>query len=200
MTPEQGQNGASLQREAILAVATSLFGERGYAGTTMRDIARGAGTLAGTLYVHIDNKEALLFEIVQGGIEEFHALALPLARSQDPADVRFRRVVKGHVQIVAANPSRTLVVFHQWRYLRGEKLARVIEQRRRYEDAISAIVRDGIADGTFAADLDERTAVLSTLGALNWTPEWYSSDGPADAEELGERVADSLLRGILAGG
>jgi TetR/AcrR family transcriptional regulator, cholesterol catabolism regulator len=38
--------------------------------------------------------------------------------------------------------------------------------------------------------------VLGLLGALNWTAEWYKPDGPDTGEEIGERLADSLLLGL----
>ncbi|MDT7551597.1 MAG: TetR/AcrR family transcriptional regulator, cholesterol catabolism regulator, partial [Pseudonocardiales bacterium] len=47
-------------RDAIFTAATRLFGERGYTGTTMRDIARAVGILPGSLYAHIASKDAVL--------------------------------------------------------------------------------------------------------------------------------------------
>jgi len=57
-------------REVIADVAVRLFGEHGYTGTTMRDIAEAVGVLPGSLYAHIDSKETLLLEIVKDGIAE----------------------------------------------------------------------------------------------------------------------------------
>ncbi|MDN5856301.1 MAG: TetR/AcrR family transcriptional regulator, partial [Actinomycetia bacterium] len=59
-------------REAIFAAATRLFGERGYSGTTMRDIAKAVGILPGSLYAHIESKEAVLVEIIEGGVDRFN--------------------------------------------------------------------------------------------------------------------------------
>jgi TetR/AcrR family transcriptional regulator, cholesterol catabolism regulator len=183
-------------RDSILEVATGLFSESGYAGTTIRDIAKGVGVLPGSLYAHIDNKETLLLEIAETGIDRFLAVTDAIDRSVEPAE-RMRLAIKAHLAVVAENPSRTLVVFHQWRYLTGPNRARIVDKRQRYEDFYRALVRDGMASGDFGAGLDPKIAVLSLLGALNWTAEWFKPDGPADAEEIGDRVADTLLWGIL---
>jgi TetR/AcrR family transcriptional regulator, cholesterol catabolism regulator len=188
--------GVRKTRGSILEESTRLFGAQGYTGTTMRDIAGAVGVLPGSLYAHIDGKETLLLEIVEAGIDKFLALGYAAVAGTGTPEDRLRQLIKGHVAIVAQNAERTLVVFHQWRYLTGENLARVVEKRRQYEAIMTTVVEDGRRDGIFSPKLDLRTSVLGLLGALNWTAEWYKADGPASGEEIGERLADSLLFGL----
>jgi AcrR family transcriptional regulator len=184
-------------RETILDAATRLFGATGYTGTTMRDIAKAVGVLPGSLYAHIDNKESLLLEIVEDGIDRFLGAVEPAAARQAPADERMREAIKGHLRVVADNPERTLVVFHQWRFLTSRNRTRVVKKRSKYEELFATILQDGVHDGVFSGELDGRIAVLTVLGALNWTPEWFSPDGPAGPDEIGDRLADALLSGLL---
>ncbi len=188
--------GVTGTRGSILEEATRLFGAQGYTGTTMRDIAAAVGVLPGSLYAHIDGKETLLLEIVEAGIDKFLALGYAAVAGSGSAEDRLRQLIKGHVAIVAQNAERTLVVFHQWRYLTGENLARVVEKRRQYEVIMTTVVEDGRREGVFNHKLDLRTSVLGLLGALNWTAEWYKPDGPDTGEEIGARLADSLLLGL----
>lgn len=190
------QENLSKPREVILDVATRLFSETGYAGTTMREIANAVGVLPGSLYAHIDGKETLLYEIVEGGIDRFLDAAAEAGKIEDPAD-RTRATVKAHLGVVAESPERTLVVFHQWRYLEGDNQARVLDKRKRYEDVFVKIIDDGIASGAFSARIDAKIAVLSILGSLNWAAEWFRPDGPEGPEEVGERLADTILWGLL---
>ena len=185
-------------REAILDVAMHLFGKLGYSGTSMRDIARAVGVLPGSLYAHIASKEALLAEIVERGIDRFLADIHPFALSEAaPAD-RLRAMVIAHVTVVADNPERSLVVFHQWRFLGGSNLEAAIGKRREYEQAFIGVIEDGLKAGDFRADLNLRIAVLTILGALNWTPEWLSPDGKLTPEMIGGLIADALLMGVRA--
>ncbi|WP_196073445.1 TetR/AcrR family transcriptional regulator [Nakamurella alba] len=184
-------------RQIIFDEATRLFGAQGYAGTTMRDIATAVGLLPGSLYTHIQGKENLLLEIVESGIDRFLAIADGVARSGAGPDQKLRALIKDHVGVVAQNPERTLVVFHQWRYLTGEARERVVEKRSRYEDAFRKIMNQGRRSGVFAPGLDLKVSVLAVLGALNWTAEWYRPDGPDTVAEIGERLADTLMSGLL---
>jgi AcrR family transcriptional regulator len=185
-------------RASILDVATRLFGEKGYNGTTMRDIASALGLLPGSLYAHIDSKETLLLDIVEAGFDRFLALASEIANASDPADVRLRRAIVEHVKAVSDSRERVMVVLHQWRYLTGASYDRVVEKRRIYQQSYERLLQDGIDAGIFSSGLDRHVAVFAILGALNWVPEWFSPDGPASAEEVGERLADSLILGLLA--
>lgn len=186
----------SKPREVILEEATRLFSETGYAGTTMREIANAVGVLPGSLYAHIDGKETLLFEIVEDGIDRFLAAAADASEIEDPAE-RTRAAVKAHLGVVAESPARTVVVFHQWRQLKGPSRARVLDKRKRYEDVFAKILADGIASGTFSERIDAKIAVLSILGSLNWAAEWFHPDGPEGPEQVGERLADTILWGLL---
>ncbi len=183
-------------RDSILEVATTLFSEAGYNGTTIRDIAKVVGVLPGSLYAHIDNKETILLEIVESGIDRFLAATAEIDPGVGAAE-RMRLAIRAHMGVVAESPQRTLVVFHQWRYLTGPNRARIVDKRRRYEDLYKTIMTAGVESGDFSASLDSSVAVLAILGALNWTAEWYHVDGPQGPDEIGDRLADSLLWGIM---
>jgi AcrR family transcriptional regulator len=185
-------------KETILEAATELFSQQSYGGTTIRDIAKAVGVLPGSLYAHIESKEAVLLEIVEAGIDQFLAVAEVTADIDDP-EQRLRAAIRGHVEVVAENPNRMLVVFHQWRYLTGANRARVVDKRRRYEKIFAQIIRSGVKTGVFDRNPDQRIAVLSVLGSLNWTAEWLHPDGRVGADKVADRLADVVLGGLLRG-
>jgi AcrR family transcriptional regulator len=185
-------------RANILDVATQLFGASGYAGTTMRDIADAVGILPGSLYAHIEGKEQVLFEIVNEGIDTFLGAADPATDEECAADIRMRLAINGHLRVVADSPQRSRVVFHQWRYLSEPNLGRIVEKRRRYEQIFTEIMQSGVKSGAFNAKLDTHIAVLTVLGALNWTAEWFSPGRPSEANATADRLADTLLQGIVS--
>jgi TetR/AcrR family transcriptional regulator, cholesterol catabolism regulator len=184
-------------RDAILEAAVKLFGKRGYAGTTMRDIAREVGVLPGSLYAHISSKETLLDEIVESGIESFLAIE-PTIPTHGTGREKLRAAIKAHIAVATAHPGRTLVVLHQWGFLTEPNLTRALSKGRRYHQMFVRLIDEGIADGSFVPHLDTKIAVFTILGALNWIPHWYSSRGRYSPEEIGARVADMLLQGLVA--
>tara|TARA_R110001606_G_scaffold235685_2_gene383520 strand:- start:4950 stop:5549 length:600 start_codon:yes stop_codon:yes gene_type:complete len=187
----------SKQRDAIVDKAMHLFGKQGFNGTTMRDIANAVGILPGSLYAHINGKEALLLEIVTDGINRFNSAASLQANTEHDPVVRMRNMIIAHIQVVADNPERSQVVFHQWRYLDEGNIPEALARRREYEDYFIDVFKSGVESGQFRSDVNLRISVLSILGALNWTPEWYSSNGKFSPTEIGENMADSLLSGII---
>lgn len=183
-------------KATILEAATRLFGSQGYAGTTMRDIAKDVGVLPGSLYSHIDGKESLLFAIVEDGIDRFLSLGTKADSATESPTERLHRLITDHVGVIGADPDRTLVVFHQWRYLTGQRLEIAIEKRRRYEQLITEVLEAGFASGDFDRALNTKVTVKSLLGSLNWTAEWYRPDGPETAEQIGEHLAESIMYGL----
>ncbi|MBK8860898.1 MAG: hypothetical protein IPN48_08245 [Sphingomonadales bacterium] len=89
------------------------------------------------------------------------------------------------------------MVFHQWRFLSPANLPEAIKRRRQYEACYVQAFEEGVQEGLIRTDLNLRIAVLAILGALNWTPEWFSPDGRLSAAEVGDLMADALLGGIL---
>lgn len=195
IAPNAEQEGGP--RGAIMSVAMHLFGKQGFTGTSMRDIANAVGLLPGSLYAHIQSKEALLLSIVSDGIGRFLAAVEPLATMEGSPAERLRKMIVAHVEVVADNPERSQVVFHQWRFLGDGNLPVAVERRRQYESLFISVVQQGIASGEMRSDIDLRIEVRTILGALNWTPEWFSPDGELGAAEVGKHMANTLLRGIL---
>jgi AcrR family transcriptional regulator len=196
VTPVREPQPTTRPREAILDSAIALFGKRGYNGTTMRDIAKDVGVLPGSLYAHISSKETLLDEIVELGIESFLAIESQIPQTGSAVE-KLRAAIRAHVKVAAENPGRSLVVFHQWRFLTEPNLTRALNKRRRYQQIFERLIDAGIADGSFAPNLDSKIAVFTLLGALNWVPEWFSPAGPFAPLDVGEKMADNLLSGLL---
>jgi AcrR family transcriptional regulator len=183
-------------REVILREAVRLFSRKGYTGTSMRDIAEAVGLLPGSLYAHIDEKEGLLVEIVNRGIDAFLDAGHVVVSTPEPPDLRMRALIRAHVGIIADNLEQTSVVFHQWKHLSAERRMVVVDKRDRYESMFTRVVDDGIAAGVFDAGMNGRIAVLSILGILNWVPEWLSPNGPEPVHEVADRLTDIVLVGL----
>src|SRR5258708_2368371 len=162
-------------------------------------MAEAGGVLAGSLYAHIESKETLLLEIVSDGIAQFLAIEQSLEASVDSPEARLRKAIRAHVDVVAEDPQRSLVVFHQWRFLSEPNPASAVAMRRRYANAFVKNVEDGKSHRVFSPRLHTRLTAFRIFGALNWIPEWYSDKGPASAEEIADKLAEALIFGLREG-
>jgi AcrR family transcriptional regulator len=183
--------------ERVLKAATRLFGERGYPSTSMRDIAEAVGILAGSLYSHISSKEAVLLQIVETGLDRYLAAVMPIVESDDPADVRLRRAITAHVEIVTGHLEESLVALHQWKFLSGENRKLIEAKRRAGSDAFARLLAEGIDSGVFKPVRDRDVTIAAILGTLNSVPDWYSPKGPATAPEIGDQLSELMLGGLL---
>src|SRR5215217_6716681 len=177
------------RKEQIYSTARSLFSERGYPATTVRDIAREMNIQAGSLYSHIESKEDVLWEIVNRAAEQFLAAAEPIAHSDRSPSEKLRDLVRAHVGVVAANLAEATIFLHDWKFLGEERRNSVAERRRRYEALYREVVEQGIAQGVFA-HADPKMASLLVLSAVNWLPQWYNPSGSLSPGEIADRFSD----------
>jgi AcrR family transcriptional regulator len=183
------------RKEQIYSTARSLFRERGYPATTVRDIAREMNMQAGSLYAHIESKEDVLWEIVNRAASEFLASAQPIAASDLKPTEKLRELVRGHVRVVAANLAEATIFLHEWKFLGEERRREIAERRNRYESLYRHVVEEGIASGEFAPT-DPKMATLLVLSAVNWMPQWYNPAGPLSPAEVADSFIELVLRGL----
>jgi AcrR family transcriptional regulator len=185
------------RREQIYNTAGTLFSRRGYAATSVRDIARELDLQGGSLYAHIASKEDVLWAIVAGAAEQFFAAVGPIVATDSPAAERLRAMIAAHVGVVATQPERATVFLYDWKYLSPSRRETIAAQRDEYEALFRAAIAEGIAAGTFAP-ADPKLAATLVLSALNGIPGWFRADGPLGAEDVAEGFADMLLRGLIS--
>src|ERR1700757_5008795 len=183
----------SQRREELTRIAARLFAERGYQGTSLADLAAQLGVQKPSLYHHIASKEDLLWEVAWEGAEAFHA-ALDRVPAEATATERIRLALRGHLAVVATQLDVATVFVREWRYLEGERREEFVAERRRYEERFRALFREGRELGVLRTDLDDGTAALLALSAVNWAYTWLRTG--ADTDELADRFTALLLDGM----
>ena len=187
------QQGPGTRFERILAGAAEAFSERGFAATSMRDIARRTGTSPGTIYYHFDSKEGILRELICGNFRRvIDSLDQRLQDAADPAG-RLAVFIDNHIRFFAGHLAEMRVMSHELDTLHGVAGAEVERLRDEYlERAIAILSR--LRPEITRADL--RLDALCLFGMLNWTYRWFHTVDPADGPA---RVATRMTRLFLAG-
>src|ERR687895_1564836 len=173
----------STRRAERTRQAARLFAEKGYHGTSIGDLAGAMGVQKGSLYAHIASKQDLLYETMREGAEAFHA-ALDEIPDASRATEKIRLALRAHLRVVAEQLDVATVFVREWRYLEGEPREEILGERRRYEDRIRALFREGRELGELRTDLDDATAALLTLSAANWAYTWLQPG--RDTDELAD--------------
>jgi TetR/AcrR family transcriptional regulator, cholesterol catabolism regulator len=182
----------SARRAELTRIAARLFAERGYAGTSLGDLAEAMGVQKPSLYHHIESKEDLLWDVAWSGAEAFHAALddVPAGTATD----RIRLALRAHLAVVAGQLDVATVFVREWRYLAGERRDRFVAERRRYEERVRDLFRDGVERSELRTDLDVATAALLFLSAANWAYTWLRPGSGTD--ELADRLFAALLDGM----
>ena len=186
------------RRQAIEDVASDLFREHGYAGTSIRDIARALSVQGASLYAHVTSKEDVLWTIVDRAATRFEAAAdaaeavAEAHRPGDPAEA-LGALVRAHVEVLTADVDEASVFVNEWRALDVEHRASILERRDRYQERFRRRIEAGTAVGAFAMT-DASIAATTILSALNGVSAWYDPAGRLPAARIADHLVELSLR------
>ncbi len=184
------------RKDQIDQTATALFRTRGFAATSMRELASALGMEAGSIYSHIRSKEEILHRICFRLAEDFFAGFEEAAADEAlPVGSRLRRAVESHVRVLTTDVAASAVFLHEWRHLSEPARTEFLALRERYEAGFRQLIGEGAASGQLYAP-DPVFAALTLLASLNWLPSWYRPGGPLAPTDIAHRLANQLLFGL----
>ncbi|WP_426061594.1 TetR/AcrR family transcriptional regulator [Hymenobacter sp. B1770] len=185
------------RKAQIDRTATALFRARGFAATSMRELATELGLEAGSLYSHIKSKEEILHRVCFGLAEDFFAgFAAATLDTAAAIATQLRLAIEAHVRVLTRDSAASAVFLHEWRHLSEPARTEFLALRDRYEASFRELIQRGINAGELHAP-DAAFAALTLLASLNWLPAWYRPDGKLSPDEIAHRLAEQLLGGLL---
>lgn len=183
-------------KEDVVRAAGRLFAEKGYHGTSMRDLGKELGLLGSSLYSHVSGKQDLLVEIVERGAALFQASAEQALGNGGTAEDRLRAFIDGHLGVVVSHIDESRTFLNEARSLEPPFRRRIIGARDRYEASLRDLLGEGVDAGAFRTDLDPRIAGIFILSILNAIDRWYRPNGALDREALTEAIVGFVRHGI----
>ena len=190
------------RRQAIEDVASELFREHGYAGTSIRDIARALSVQGASLYAHVTSKEDVLWAIVDRAATRFERAAdaaesnAEVTHPGDPVEA-LAELVRAHVDVLTRDVGEASVFVHEWRALGAGRRDQILERRDAYQARFRRRIEDGIAVGGFAMT-DPAVATNTLLSAMNGLATWYDPAGRLGADRIADHNVDLMLRMLEA--
>lgn len=189
----------SARREEILAIAAELFAEKGFATTTVREIADTAGILSGSLYHHFDSKESMVDEILRTFLDEILArYRAAVAEGDDPAKI-LRELVRAAFSALGTHRAAVAVMINEFNLLvQYPRFTYLWDGADETERLWAGVVESGIATGVFRSDIDPRMIYRFMRDAIWVSVRWYRPDGRDSPEQIADFYLDVLLDGIAA--
>jgi TetR/AcrR family transcriptional regulator, cholesterol catabolism regulator len=175
--------------QELLDAASALFAQRGYAATSMRDIALAVQMLPGSVYYHFTSKEELLVAVYEAGVAEL-ASAVRTAVAAADADPwrRLEAACRAHLETVLRKSDYAQVLTR----VHPEDVPAVADRLRALRAGYEEKFRSLVASLPLPAGTDRRTLRLMLLGALNWARVWFDPEGRQTPSTLASRFVSFL--------
>ncbi len=183
-------------KERLLHVATRLFARHGFESTSVQDIVDAAGVTKGAMYHYYGSKDDLLFEVYHQVLSMQISHLDEIAAGPGTAEQRLRAAAADVVRTSLDNLDDLIVYFRSLHMLPDDKQAQVRAERRRYHDKFKALVEEGVAAGTFRADISPDIVVHYFLSVVNQLGSWYRPDGPLSPDQVGDLFTELLIGGL----
>jgi TetR/AcrR family transcriptional regulator, cholesterol catabolism regulator len=182
--------------DRFLDAAARLFRQRGFEATTVREIAKAAGSLPGSLHYRYPTKAALLIDLTRRGMEaDLSAVRSAIAGVADPVE-RLRLALRARLGYLLSRDAAQ-VILYDWRALKGKARDEMIRLRDRYEAFWSGLVYEAAGSGRLRPDLDLKMLRFLLLGAINSVAQWYSPRGQRAPEQVADAFWGFLAFGVL---
>lgn len=183
-----------LQKDRMLRAAAKCFNEKGYSGSSLKDVANVLGLTDAALYYYVRNKEELVYLCyVRAAEVGREAMTRAVDEGRDGMD-RVLRYLRYHIEIMVGDRG-PIAIMSEIPSLKPAHRDEVLELSRQHGAQFEQILRAGIVDGSISP-CDVRMTGNAIMGSINWIPKWYHGDA-----ETGAKVAAEfpviLTKGLL---
>ncbi|MCA4900442.1 MAG: TetR/AcrR family transcriptional regulator [Bacteroidota bacterium] len=184
------------RKEQVIRSAAQLFREKGYAASSMRDLAQKLGIEAASLYSHIKSKEEILQSLCFDMATEFRKSLQEVESKKVSASEKLKLGIIGHIQVMAKDLVASAVFMNEHRHLSQPYLRDFLLLRINYINRFKDIIEEGINKGEFKENIDKKLAVMTLFSSLNWMPMWYDPHSNIIPADIGQQLADMLVTGL----
>ncbi|MBK1894187.1 TetR/AcrR family transcriptional regulator [Chryseobacterium sp. YIM B02567] len=182
------------KQRKILDEAVQLFKEKGYMGSSVRDLATQLNIKAASLYAHIRSKEEILEWICFGIAQDFFVeLQEVLNTDINPKD-KLNLFIDKHLSVVLKNPDVTHIYSNEWKHLE-DRLPEFVELRKKYQQEVEQLI-SAIYE---AENWELKSSVFTTrfiLHTLNNSYFWFKKNTESTTE-ITDEIRNKILFGLL---
>ncbi len=188
---------ANTRKEEIQIAAAKLFGEKGFAASSVRDIAKSVGLGAASLYNHMGSKDELLTSICFRCANNFLAgMAKIESEHTDPVD-KIKELIRLQIHIALYDESSLTVFNDEWRHLHEPFLSKFLALRRNYETSYLQIIKEGIEQKKLR-NHDSYIIYQTILSSLRWLHRPHGKKIRMSEDKMTEQISSLLIKGIIA--
>lgn len=195
MARKQGSH-SGITGPKVQDAALRLIAQHGYAAVSMRQIATEVGVQAGALYNYTSDKQSLLFDLMQSHMTTLLDALKAQPLQGDPMQ-QLEQFTRFHIRFHLPRADQVFVSYMELRNLSEVNFIQIEALRRKYEDALEAILHDGERQGFFAVS-DTRVTTMALIGLLTGLSHWYRTDGRLGMDTIETMYWDLVRKSVSA--
>jgi len=186
----------------IYTAAARLFYDKGFAATSMSDIAEMVGmTKAGIYHFIPGGKKDLLFAVMNFGMDTLKENVIDPARAIADAEQRLRSIIIHHAELIAGSSgpdghSPLTIMVDEVSGLTPVQRQKINNRKRIYLNFMRATLQSLKEDGKLK-DVDITVAAFSLLGMMLWLSRWFKPDGRLSGKQVAQEISKIALGGLL---
>jgi len=183
-------------KEKLIQVAVELFANRGFAGTSIRDIASAMGMSISNIYHYFGNKEGLLLAILEYASDALLRRLREGSEKEEEPVRKLKSLVQTHLKLSREFLRESKIFFLDEDHLSQEghrincKIQREILDM--YVQVLSDLAQEGLVQTRSIKIL-----AFNILGVINWHLKWFRTEGELSHEQAVEEILDFILHGAL---
>ena len=185
-----------VRRDELIEAAARNFAEKGYAQTSIQDIAESMGMLKGSLYYYIDTKEDLLFEVIHSTMVTWQELARSVRDSAAPTLDRLRTYIYRNIEGSLAARDRTAVFIHDFQNLSPERRRVILDLRHEHDGLLRELIQTAKDEKLISNDVNVKLVALAILTMSGSLYRWYDPAGSLSSEAIAEQLTQFVLQGL----
>jgi len=143
---------ADARRDQLFRAACDVISRKGYAATTVRDIAVASGLPISTMYQYIKSKEDLLFAITNECMQELFDYFEEHQQVRGSAKEKMRNAIARYVQYTSKNRKYINLVYRETKSLSARNRQKIFDLERRLLGSWEKIIVDGKKAGEFSVN------------------------------------------------
>ena len=182
-----------LQKDRMLRAAARCFNEKGYSGSSLKDVAKILGLTDAALYYYVRNKQELVY-LCYVRAAELGREAMQRARADGGNGLdTIRAYLRYHIEIMVGERG-PIAIMSEVPSLEPGHRDEVLEFSRQHSTRFEDMLRAGIGDGSIAP-CDVRMTGNAIMGSINWIPKWFHGDAALGRTIVSE-FPDILTAGL----
>lgn len=184
------------RHDAIRAAAV-VFAEKGYHGSSTRDIAEHLGIQQGSLYYYFESKEEALAEVCLYALQDYALQMDAIAAADQPFQAKLIATVTSHLSRYREH-NGAMKVYHADRlYLSESRREKLHRLGSGYRQKLESILEEGVVNGAVREDLDCHFAAQAVIGICNAWGELIARDPELDLFDVIRKCTDLLSHGLI---